>query len=71
MVLCFQVQVTQLTGSHWVVLGVEFIKALEGLSALQGNNKRHNDLIRLTKRGYFPHINTISTGQIDIESFMT
>lgn len=37
-VLCLHVQVTQLTGSHWVVLGVEFIKTLEGLSSLQGNH---------------------------------
>lgn len=33
-VFCLQVQVTQLTGSHRVVLGIEFIKTLKGLSAL-------------------------------------
>lgn len=34
-VFCLQVEVTQLTGSHGVVLGIEFIKTLEGLSTLQ------------------------------------
>lgn len=34
-ILCLQVQVTQLTGSYWVVLGVELIETLEGLSTLQ------------------------------------
>lgn len=36
-----QVQVTQLTGSHRVVLGIEFIKTLEGLSALQEGIKEN------------------------------
>lgn len=43
-VFCLQVEVTQLTGSHGVVLGIEFIKTLEGLSTLQvqvkGNERR-------------------------------
>lgn len=34
-IFCLQVQVTQLTGSHGVVLGIEFVKTLEGLSTLQ------------------------------------
>lgn len=38
-VLCLHVQVTQLTGSHGIVFGVELIETLEGLSSLQGNNK--------------------------------
>lgn len=41
-VLCLEVQVTQLTGADGVVLGIEFIKTLEGLSALQRNNKKDN-----------------------------
>lgn len=36
-VLCFQVQVTQLTGSHGIVLGIELIETLEGLSTLMRN----------------------------------
>lgn len=41
-VFCLQVQVTQLTGSHGVVLGIEFIKTLEGLSALQVQIKEND-----------------------------
>lgn len=45
LVLCLEVQVTQLTGSHGIVLGIELIKALEGLSTLRRNikNTRRND----------------------------
>ena len=34
MVLSLHVQVTQLAGTHGVVLGIELVEALEGLSAL-------------------------------------
>lgn len=44
MVLCFQIQVTQLTRSHRIVLGIELIKALERLSALETNIKDTRDL---------------------------
>lgn len=40
-VFCLQVEVTQLAGSHGVVLGIEFIETLEGLSALQGRMKEN------------------------------
>lgn len=40
-VFCLQVQVTQLTGSHGVVLGIEFIKTLKGLPALQERTKEN------------------------------
>lgn len=43
-VLCFQIQVTQLTGSHGIVLGIELIETLEGLSTLQRNIKDTRDL---------------------------
>lgn len=33
-VLRLEVQITQLAGSHRVVLGIELVEALEGLSAL-------------------------------------
>lgn len=33
-VLRLEVQITQLAGSHGVVLGIELVEALEGLSAL-------------------------------------
>lgn len=39
-VLCLQVQVTQLTGSYGVVLGIELIKTLEGLSTLQRKERK-------------------------------
>lgn len=38
-VLCLQVQVTQLAGSYRVVFRVELIESLEGLSTLQGNSR--------------------------------
>lgn len=47
-VLCLHVQITQLTGSHRVVLGVELIETLEGLSALQRNNKETRQGIQIT-----------------------
>lgn len=43
-VLCLQIQVTQLTGSYGVVLGIELIEALEGLSSLQRNKKETRGL---------------------------
>ena len=46
-VLCLQVQVTQLTGSHRVVLGVEFIKTLESLSTLQRDNAETREELQL------------------------
>lgn len=36
MVLSLHVKITQLAGSHGIVLGIEFIETLEGLSALHG-----------------------------------
>lgn len=39
-VLCLQVQVTQLTGSYGVVLGIELIKTLECLSTLQKKEEK-------------------------------
>jgi len=43
-VLCLHVQVTQLTGADRVVLGVELIETLEGLSSLQRNNEKRRAL---------------------------
>lgn len=34
MILSLHIQITQLTGPHWVVFGIELVKALEGLPAL-------------------------------------
>ena len=42
-VLCLHVQVTQLTGSHGVVLGVEFVETLEGLSSLHRSNQEKRE----------------------------
>lgn len=39
-IFCLQVQITQLAGSHRVVLGVELVETLEGLSALQKKTKQ-------------------------------
>lgn len=47
MVLRLHVQVTQLTGSHGVVFGVELVKALEGLSALQRNSRETGKEIQI------------------------
>lgn len=35
-VVCFQVDFSEFTGPHWVVLGVELIESVKGLSALWG-----------------------------------
>lgn len=48
-VLCLHVQVTQLTGSDRVVLGVEFVETLEGLSSLQRNKTRKEKRFRSRK----------------------
>lgn len=43
-VLRLEVQITQLAGSHRVVLGIELVEALEGLSALL--KKQHKNFRR-------------------------
>lgn len=48
-VLCLEVQITQLAGSHRVVLGIELVEALEGLSALL--KKQHNTPDKNFRRG--------------------
>ena len=47
LVLRLHVQVTQLAGSHGVVLGVELVKTLEGLSALQRNSRETGKEIQI------------------------
>ena len=44
-VFCFQVKVTQLTGSYWIVLSIELIETLEGLSALQRQNGDRKEIM--------------------------
>lgn len=34
-VLGFQIQVPQLTGTNWIVLGIEFVKSMKRLTTLQ------------------------------------
>lgn len=45
-VLSLHIKVTQLTGPHRVVLGIELIKALKGLSALQEHNLGSDDGVK-------------------------
>lgn len=48
-VLRLEVQITQLAGSHRVVLGIELVEALEGLSALL--KKQHKTPDKNFRRG--------------------
>lgn len=48
-VLRLEVQITQLAGSHRVVLGIELVEALEGLSALL--KKQHKTSDKNFRRG--------------------
>lgn len=34
-VLSFQIQVPQLTGTNWIVLGIEFVKSMKRLTTLE------------------------------------
>jgi len=34
-ILCFQIQVPQLTGTNWIVLGIEFVKSMKCLTTLE------------------------------------
>lgn len=43
-IFSLQVDITQFTGPYWVIFGIEFIKALEGLAALQ-----HKGIVKYTK----------------------
>lgn len=48
-VLCLHVKVTQLAGSHWVVLCIELVETLEGLSALHRSTKRTETVLSEVK----------------------